>query len=150
MEEFRKQAQKAVKIYKAILIAAVVILVALNVIEITAVLGEKSTNDLSNGFGTGVCASIITFMAISLSRYSAALKNDEKLKKLYIAQTDERERLIFEKTNSSSFRTVIILLGFAAMIASFFSKPIFYTIITIITAIAFIQAAFKFYYRRKY
>ena len=112
--------------------------------------GEKDTNDLSNGFGTGMCASIITLMIINVCRYSAALKNDEKLKKLYILQTDERERLIYEKSNSSSFRAVIILLGLAAMVASFFSKTIFYTVVAIIIAIAFIQAAFRFYYRRKY
>lgn len=150
MEEFRKQVQKTLNIYRAVLMAAIVILVVLNEIEITAVLGEKSMTDLSSGFGTGVCSSIITLMIINVCRYSAALKNDEKLKKLYILETDERERLIYEKTNSSSFRAIIILLGFAAMVASFFSKPIFYTIVAIIVAIAFIQVAFKFYYRRKY
>ena len=150
MEEFRKQVQKTLNVYRAVLIAAIVILIVLNIIEIAAVLGEKSTIDLGNGFGTGVCASVITLMIINVCRYSVALKNDEKLKKLYILETDERERLIYEKTNSSSFRAVIILLGFAAMVASFFSRPIFYTIVAIIVAIAFIQAAFKFYYRRKY
>lgn len=150
MEDFRKQVRKTLNIYRAVLIAAIVILIVLNVIEIAAELGEKSTNDLSNGFGTGVCASIITLMIVNVSRYSTALKNDEKLKKLYIMETDERERLIYEKSNSSSFRAVIILLGLAAMVASFFSKPIFYTIVAIIIAIAFVQAAFKFYYRRKY
>lgn len=150
MEDFRKQVRKTLNIYRAVLIAAIVILIVLNVIEIAAELGEKSTNDLSNGFGTGVCASIITLMIVNVSRYSTALKNDEKLKKLYILETDERERLIYEKSNSSSFRAVIILLGLAAMVASFFSKPIFYTIVAIIMAIAFVQAAFKFYYRRKY
>lgn len=150
MEDFRKQVRKTLNIYRAVLIAAIVILIVLNVIEIAAELGEKSTNYLSNGFGTGVCASIITLMIVNVSRYSTALKNDEKLKKLYILETDERERLIYEKSNSSSFRAVIILLGLAAMAASFFSKPIFYTIVAIIMAIAFVQAAFKFYYRRKY
>lgn len=150
MEEFRKQVQKTLNIYRAVLIAAIVILIVLNIIEIAAVSGEKNTNDLSNGFGTGACGSIITLMIINIIRYSAALKNDEKLKKLYILETDERERLIYEKTNSSSFRAVIILLGLAAMVASFFSKPIFYTVVAIIVAIAFVQVAFKFYYRRKY
>lgn len=150
MEEFRKQVQKTLNVYRAVLIAAIVILIVLNIIEIAAMSGEKNTNDLSNGFGTGACASIITLMIINISRYSAALKNDEKLKKLYILETDERERLIYEKSSSSSFRAVIILLGLSAMVASFFSKPIFYTIVAIIIAIAFVQAAFKFYYRRKY
>ncbi len=150
MEEFRNQIRKTLNIYRAVLIAAIIILIVLNIAEITAMSGEKDTKDLSNGFGTGMCASIITLMIINFCRYSAALKNDEKLKKLYILQTDERERLIYEKSNSSSFRAVIILLGFTAMIASFFSKTIFYTVVAIIIAIAFIQAAFRFYYRRKY
>ncbi|MDE5858916.1 MAG: hypothetical protein K2H23_00765 [Oscillospiraceae bacterium] len=150
MEDFRKQVKKTLNIYTAVLIAAIVIFVTLNIVEITGILSEKSLNDLSNGFGTGVCTAIIVFMAIAICRYHGALKNDEKLKKLYILETDERERLIYEKTNSASFRTVIILLGFAAMVASFFSKTIFYTIVAIIMVIAFVQVVFKFYYRRKF
>lgn len=151
MEEFRSRVKKTLNIYRAVLIAAIVIFAALNIFEITGILeSETVESDIGNGFGTGICTAIIFFMAISIYKCSSALKNEDKLKKLYIAETDERERLIYEKTNSSSFRTIIILLGLSEMIASFLSKTVFNTIFVIIIAIAFIQAAFKFYYRRKY
>lgn len=151
MDEFRSRVKKILNIYRAVLITAIVIFAALNIFEITGILeSETVESDIGNGFGTGICTAIIFFMAISIYKCSSALKNEDKLKKLYIAETDERERLIYEKTNSSSFRTIIILLGLSEMIASFLSKTVFNTIFVIIIAIAFIQVAFKFYYRRKY
>ena len=54
MEEFRNQIRKTLNIYRAVLIAAIIILIVLNIAEITAMSGEKDTNDLSNGFGTGM------------------------------------------------------------------------------------------------
>lgn len=144
MEEFRKQARKAFKIYTAVLITAIVLWVVFTVLEIGG--GENN----SSNFRSGVCAGITTIMAINTVRYSAALKNDEKLKKLYIAETDERTRLIYEKTNSSSFRALVIVLGLSAMVSSFYSDTVFYTLIAVIFVITFIQAIFSFYYRRKF
>ena len=144
MENFRKQAKKTLKIYIFVLAVAIVLWVVFTVLEIAG--GENN----SSNFGNGACAGIITLMALNIARYSAALKNDEKLKKLYIAETDERAHLIYEKTNSASFRTAIIVLGLSAMVASFYSETVFYTLVAVIIVIAFIQAGFSFYYRRKY
>lgn len=144
MENFRKQAKRTLKIYIAVLITAIALWVVFTVLRIAG--GEEN----SSSFGTGACGGIITLMALNIARYSAALKDDEKLKKLYIAETDERARLIYEKTNSASFRTAIIVLGLSAMVASFYSETVFYTLVAVIFVIAFIQAGFSFYYRRKY
>lgn len=144
MENFRKQAKRTLKIYIAVLITAIALWVFFTVLRIAG--GEEN----SSNFGTGACGGIITLMALNIARYSAALKDDEKLKKLYIAETDERARLIYEKTNSASFRTAIIVLGLSAMVASFYSETVFYTLVAVIMVIAFIQAIFSFYYRRKF
>ncbi|MDE6596874.1 MAG: hypothetical protein K2K44_12810, partial [Oscillospiraceae bacterium] len=101
MENFRKQAKITLKIYIAVLAAAIVLWVVFTVLETAG--GEEN----SSNFRNGACAGIATLMALNVVRYSAALKDDEKLKKLYIAETDERTRLIYEKSNSSSFRTLI-------------------------------------------
>ena len=147
MENFRKQAKKTLKIYIAVLATAIALWVVFNVFNVFDIAdGGKN----SSGFRTGFCAGIITLMALNVVRYSAALKNDEKLKKLYIAETDERTRLIYEKSNSSSFRTLIIVLGLSTMVSSFYSDTVFYTLIAVIFVIVFIQTIFSFYYRRKF
>lgn len=144
MENFRKQAKRTLIIYIAVLAAAVVLWVVFSVFDIAGI--EKD----SSSFRTGACSGITALMALNIARYSEALKNDEKLKKLYIAETDERTRLIFEKSNSASFRTVIIVLGLSAMVASFYSETVFSTLIAVIFVIIFINAGFNFYYRRKF
>ncbi|MDE6710354.1 MAG: hypothetical protein K2J76_07680 [Oscillospiraceae bacterium] len=144
MENFRKQAKRTLKIYIFVLAVAIVLWVVFTVLEIAG--GENN----SSNFRNGACAGIATLMALNIVRYSAALKDDEKLKKLYIAETDERTRLIYEKSNSSSFRTLIIVLGLSTIVSSFYSDTVFYTLIAVIFVIIFIQAIYSFYYRRKY
>lgn len=144
MENFRKQAKRTLIIYIAVLAVAIVLWVVFTVFDIAG--GENN----SSNFREGACAGVTALMALNAARYSAALKNDEKLKKLYIAETDERTRLIYEKSNSASFRTVVIVLGLSTMVASFYSETVFYTLIAVIFVIVFIQVGFNFYYRRKF
>lgn len=143
MEDFRKQAKRTLIIYIAVLVIAIVLWVVFSVFDIA---GEESSSD----FRTGACSGITGLMVINIVRYAAALKSDEELKKLYIASTDERARLIYEKSNSASFRTALIVLGLSSIVASFYSETVFYTLIAVIFVIIFIQVIFNFYYRRKY
>ncbi len=144
MENFRKQAKKALIIYIAVLTAAIVLWVGFSVLEAAG--GENN----SSNFGSGFCMGAIFFMAVNIARYSAALKDDEKLKRLYISATDEREKLICEKSDSSSFKTILCIIVLAAMVASFYSDTVFYTLIAVMLTIMFIKAGFRFYYRRKF
>lgn len=144
MENFRKQVKKTLIIYIAVLAAAIVLWVGFNIVE--AVGGVNNSSD----FGMGFCAGAIVFMAVNILRYSAALKNDEKLKRLYIAATDEREKLICEKSDSSSFKTILCIIIISAMAASFYSDTVFYTLIAVMMTVIFVKAGFRFYYRRKF
>ncbi len=144
MENFRKQARRTLKIYIAVLITAIVLWVVF-----TAVEAAGGANNSSN-FGRGFCVGAIAFMAVNIARYSAALKDDEKLKKLYIYATDEREKLICEKSDSSSFKAILCIIVLAAMVASFYSDTVFYTLISVMMTVMFVKAGFRFYYRRRF
>ena len=144
MENIRKQAKKTLIIYIAVLIASIVLWVFFNVVEIRG--GENN----SSNFGRVFCVGEIAFMAVNIARYSAALKSDEKLKRLYISVTDEREKLICEKSDSSSFKAILCIIVLSAMVASFYSDTVFYTLIGVMMTIIFVKAGFRFYYRRKF
>ena len=144
MEDFRKQVKKTLIIYIAVLAIAIILWVVFSVFDIAG--SEKNSSE----FRTGACSGITTLMALNIVRYSVALKSDEEMKKLYIAVTDERSRLIYEKSNSASFRAAIIVLGLSAMVSSFYSETVFYTLIAVIFVIIFIHVGFNFYYRRKF
>ncbi|MDE6710353.1 MAG: hypothetical protein K2J76_07675 [Oscillospiraceae bacterium] len=144
MENIRKQAKKTLKIYIAILIASILLFVVFNAVEAAGGANNSST------FGRGFCAGVIAFMAINILRYASALKNDEKLKKLYISATDEREKLICEKSDVSAFKVILCIVVLSAMVASFYSDMVFYTLIAVMLTIIFVKAGFRFYYRRKF
>ena len=143
MDNFRKQAKKTLAGYIAILAAAVVLWGVFSTVEISV--GENN----SSNFGTGFCAGAIAFMAINILRYAAALKNDEKLKKLYSAEKDGRGKLICEKSDVSAFKAILCIVVLAAMGASFFSDTVFYTLIVVMLTIILVKEGFRFYYRRK-
>ena len=143
MKNFRKQAKITLKIYIAVLAASILLFVVFNAVEAAGGANNSST------FGRGFCAGVIAFMAINILRYAAALKNDEKLKKLYISATDEREKLICEKSDSSAFKTILCIVVLSAMVASFYSDMVFYTLIAVMLTILLVKEGFSFYYRKK-
>lgn len=143
MEDFRKQAKKTLAGYIAVLAAAVVLWGVFGALE--AAVGENN----SSNFGTGFCAGAIAFMAINILRYATALRNDEKLKKLYTSETDGRGKLICEKSDVSAFKAILCIVVLAAMGASFFSDTVFYTLVAVMLTLIFVKEGFRFYYRRK-
>lgn len=144
MENIRKQAKKTLKIYIAVLIASIVLWVVFNAVETAGGANNSST------FGKGFCAGEIAFVAVNILRYAVALKNDEKLKKLYISATDEREKLICEKSDSTSFKAILCIVVLSAMAASFYSDMVFYTLIAVMITIILVKEVCRLYYRRKF
>lgn len=147
MEEFRKKAKTARKIYIAVLIAAAVLAMFFNVLER---FDARDGQSMSKGFSDGFCAGMVVFMSLKTAEYTSALKDDEKLKKLYIRETDERTRLICEKSNSAALRTFMVVLGLSAIPASYLSETVFYTLLAALFVLMFIKVIFDFYYRRKF
>ena len=143
MEKFKKQI-----IAKIVICIVLAVLTAAVYISVYIFLDEKTT--FSAGFSSGLCASLITIILICTARYGSALKDPEKLKKLYIAETDERIKLIREKTASGSFTVSVFILGLSALVSSFFSETVTYVLAGVIGVLAVIKMSFKFYYDRKY
>lgn len=143
MEDLRKQAKKTLAGYIAVLAAAIVLWGIFSAVEISG--GENN----SSNFGTGFCAGVIAFIAINILRYSTALKNDEKLEKLYTAEKDGQKKLICEKSDVSAFKAMLCIVVIAAMGASFFSDTVFYTLVAVMLTLIFVKEGFRFYYRKK-
>lgn len=113
-----------------------------------------NSNDHVAGFVHGMgLAFIICLMAYSIKQIftiNRALKNDAALKKMYVQETDERAIFIQNKVGSSGWRLVLILLVFAAMVASYFSATVMITLVCAALAVALVMAGYKLYYRNKY
>ncbi len=144
MEEFRKKAKRTIKICWTVIIAAVVLWMVL-LITVAAIDVPDTDIDSIGGLG-----GFIAVMAVNIAQYSAALKDDKKLKKLYIDETDERTRLIREKSDSLTFNLIIGILAASVFISSFFSRTVFYTIGAVLLVVALIKGGCQLYYNKKY
>ena len=143
MEKFKKQI-----IAKMVICIAFAVLTAAVYAGMYAFLAKEDS--FAAGYRMGFFAGMIAVVLVYAVRYGAVLKDPEKLKKLYILETDERSRLIREKTASGSFTVTALILGFAAGIATFFSDTVACVLAAVIAVMAVIKMSFKFYYDRKY
>ena len=106
--------------------------------------------DFMAGFQTGIAAGLLGILIFFAVRYALALKNEEKLKKLYIAQTDERKALIMQKSGSVCLNVSMFGLMLAGAIAGNFDSRVFFSLVGASLFIALVRGALKLYYFKKY
>ena len=101
------------------------------------------------GIITGMSFGIMIVMIAFLIRNVLALKDEKKLKKLYVETNDEREILIWTAARSTAMQLFLMVGVVAAIVAGYFSMTVSITII----ACMFLQSITGFfcmlYYRIK-
>ncbi|MCH5350185.1 MAG: hypothetical protein J1E40_12730 [Oscillospiraceae bacterium] len=143
MEKFKKQIRA-----KMIFYIGFAVLMGVTYTVIYFILDDKLT--FAAGYSFGFCFGVIAAAVVLAIRCGLAFKDPERLKKLYIAETDERNRLIREKTTSGSFTLSALIFGFAASVAAFFSETVTSVLAAVILVMAAVKMSLKFYYDRKY
>lgn len=79
-----------------------------------------------------------------------ALKDEKKLKALYIKVHDERTQQVGLCARSAAMSYSLLLGLIAAIVAGFFSMTVSLTIMACVVVSAFTGLAFKFYYDSKF
>ena len=143
MEKFRKQIK--IKLFMYIVFA---VLMPAAYIAVSFIYPDNDT--FSAGYSAGFCSGFTLVSLVFAVKYAVVLRDPEKLKKLYVLETDERSRLIREKTASGSFVITVFILGFATVIATFFSDTVVCVLAAVIGVMAAVKMSLKFYYDRKY
>jgi len=101
------------------------------------------------GVQTGVCIGFFLVLLGRIVKYAGAVRSEDKLRQLYISQTDERKQLIWQKTGSSAVDVFIKVLAISAIVAGSFNFTVFFTLLGVLAFAAFIYTAFWLYYNRK-
>lgn len=143
MEKFRKQIKIKLVMYIAFAVLMTAVYVAVRFIY-------PDSDTFSAGYGYGFCSGFTLVSVVFAVKYAVVLKDAEKLKKLFVLETDERSLLIREKTASGSFVITVFILGFATVIATFFSDTVVCVLAAVIGVMAVVKMSLKFYYDRKY
>lgn len=121
MENFKKTIEKRMKFYIGV-IGVFTILFAAKVLHwFTPVVQNQHYTDFFSGVQFGLLFGIELYLVYRIAYYQGVLKNDKKLRILYIKENDERTIEIAKRSGIESYKiTIIILLG-GAIVVGYFS-----------------------------
>ncbi len=145
MEKFRKSLKNRL-VGACIYCAAVVALIALGVFRP----GDAHVSDFIAGFSMGLCIGIEFVVIFYMIKIIAALRNEEKLKKLYIKENDERIKMIQSKAVSSGITLAVGGLLLGTMVAGYYDEKVFFTLVGATVFISLMVSLMKGYYGAKY
>ena len=102
------------------------------------------------GFISGASFGILVLLLTGLIRNLRALKDEKKLKKLYIKESDERQAQIVAKALCEAMRATLILGLAAVIVAGYFSMTVSLTLLVTVLLVSLMTLAFKLYFGKKY
>lgn len=149
MKEYRNKlkAQNIIFIIGSVALTAVQVLAHIGIISPIAQCGDFA--DFWNGFIAGVACGLTGIMIIGLIINLRAMNNEEKLKKLYIKENDERTKAIAINGKSAGATAYLFCMIIAAIISGFFSITVFFTILACEVALTLFMVGGKIYFSKK-
>ena len=99
---------------------------------------------------SGVCAGLLVVYGINLVRDILALRSEEKLKKKYVKENDERSSKIWSSARSSASRMTLGLGVSACVLAGYFSMAVAWTILACLVAHSAFVLLMVLIYSKKY
>ena len=145
MERFRKTLKQR------ILLASLYCLAVLTIIAFRVFRpGDLHVSDFIAGMSLGMCVGIAMVAIFYIIQMTLALRNEEKLKKLYISETDERIALIRTKAGGTGIVFSICGLFLGAMVAGYFSAAVFFTLVGAAIFVTFVVSCLHGFYWFKF
>jgi len=112
--------------------------------------GDAHVSDFIAGFCMGLCIGIAFVVIFYMLKCIAALRNEEKFKKLFVKENDERIKMIQSKAGSSGITIAVGGLLLGAMVAGYYDKAVFFTLVGATVFISLVVSLMKAYYWKKY
>jgi len=103
-----------------------------------------------DGFQAGIAACLLCVLVILAVRYFIAISKPDRLKKLYIYETDERRMLIKQKTGDIGMNIIIYGLAVGTAIAGNLNDTVFFSLLGACLFVTSVRGIMKLYYHRKY
>jgi len=103
-----------------------------------------------SGFQAGIAVALLLVMLLFVIRFARAITNSERLRQLYITETDERNALIRQKTGSIGMNVTNFGLILGTVVAGNINDTAFITMLAASLFVGLVHAFLKIYYRRKY
>ena len=147
MEDYKKAIQRRIRV-GGIYCAIIIILVCIFVSQSEML--EKNVPSFIVGFDVGFFIGLMMVVVFFIGKYITVLKSEEKLKKLYIEENDERGKHIRAQMGGTGNLIILGSLACGVVISGFFSFAVFITLLCVLMFSVFVQGILKLYYRNKY
>ena len=102
------------------------------------------------GYLTGVSCGLGALMIGGYIRNRQALKDEKKLKKLYIKENDERTMQVYTCARNTAMQILLIVGLVATVIAGYFSPTVSITILACTFTASITSLIFAWYYSKKF
>lgn len=142
MEEFRK------KIHRELIVMRIMCVLVIASLFVYKILTRDSDSYFS-GVLYGVTGAMVALGIGYSVRFNMALKDDVKLKEMYIQQTDERNKQILKESARTSNTIYLFATAIAAIIAGAFSATVSMTLSIAIVIYSLIEVGVSAYYNKK-
>ena len=120
------------------------------IVNLTPAAGDSHWQSQWRGFISGASLGILALLLFGLIRNLLALRDENKLKKLYIKESDERQAQICTLAMSAAMRASLILGLVAVVVAGYFSVTVSLTLLASLFAVSLATIGFKLSFMRKY
>lgn len=120
------------------------------IVNLTPAAGDSHWQSQWRGFISGASLGILALLLFGLIRNLLALRDENKLKKLYIKESDERQAQICTLAMSAAMRASLVLGLVAVIVAGYFSVTVSLTLLASLFAVSLATIGFKLYFMRKY
>lgn len=112
--------------------------------------GGSAFDGFFHGFQLGLLMAMVGFMMVDFVKTQMALRNDDKLKAMYVDETDERKLMIKRELGKMTLNVNYGALIIATVVAGFFNETVFSTLMAVLLFFALTMIVGKVYYNRKY
>jgi len=103
-----------------------------------------------DGFQAGIAACLLGVLIILAVKYFMAINKPDRLKKLYIFETDERRIFIKQKTGNIGMNIIIYGLAVGTAVAGNLNDTVFFSLLGACLFVSAVRGVMKLYYNRKY
>lgn len=105
--------------------------------------------DNAIGFSSGLLLGLLAVMIFFVIKYWAALRNEAKLRALYIEEQDERCKYIETRVGGIGINIIIGGLTLGVAVAVYFDPLVFFTLLAALLFSLLVKGALKLYFRNK-
>ena len=119
-------------------------------VQFIPVTGNSHWQSMWRGMVSGASFGILALMVFSLVRCLQALKDEKKLKKLYVEANDERQIKIWTSARATAMQITLLAGLVAGLVIGYFHMTIGITILALETIHAVIALGCKIYYSSKF